>query len=61
MKLQIAIASLLTGLAFTSLATAQSPPRAPTQAECDKGFNEDAGMTREQFIKACAEMKSKKP
>jgi hypothetical protein len=61
MKLKIATASVLTGLAFASLASAQTPPRPPTQEECDKGWNAASGMTKEQFTKACAEMKSKKP
>jgi hypothetical protein len=61
MKIQIALASLLAAVAFASLASAQTPPRAPTQEECDKGWNAASGLTKEQFTKACAEMKSKKP
>ena len=59
--MKLTIAALLTGIALSTAATAQTPPRAPTQEECDKGWNDNAGLTRDQFVKACAEMKSKKP
>ena len=60
--MKLALASMLTCVALTtSVSMAQTPPRTPTQEECDKGFNENAGLTREQFVKACAEMKAKKP
>lgn len=59
--MKIAIASLLTALALSSAATAQTPPRTPTAAECAAGFNESLGFTREQFVKACAEMNKTKP
>ncbi len=59
--MKIAIASILASLALVTAVSAQTPPRTPTAAECAAGFNDSLGFTREQFVKACAEMNKTKP
>lgn len=67
MKMQIAAASLITALAAgTAIAqtttTPPPPPLGPTEVQCNQGFKEGMGWTREQFAKACADLAAvKKP
>lgn len=62
---QITAACLLSALAATTAfaqTTSPPPPISPTEIQCNQGFQEGMGWTREQFVKACAELKDlKKP
>ena len=40
--------------------TSSPPPAGPTEVQCSEGYKDGMSWTREQFTKACADLKDRK-